>query len=318
MLERMINSTTADTQVDTNGAGRGGRRGIQSMEVGGAILKVLASDARPMALKDLVKAARMPSGKIHPYLVSFGNIGLVSQDPDTRLYQLGPLAIQLGLACLQTLNPVREATAFAEALSAQTGHGVAIAVWGNLGPVIVQLIEPRYPIHFNMHTGTVMSLTHTATGRIFSAFLPAPVVEKMLPYEQLRLGPDIAQPLKGPAVQETIRDVRARKLSRAINNPSPGIVSFSAPVFDYSGNIALALTVAGPTGKMDTAWEGCVAKALRACTQAISQRLGYQGDAAGSDALLETQTEGKPGVPMARMPRGRAKGHTPPAPQGVR
>ncbi|WP_233253949.1 helix-turn-helix domain-containing protein [Limnohabitans sp. MMS-10A-192] len=92
------------------------RRGIQSIEVGGEILKVLASEPRPMALKDLVKAANMPSGKIHPYLVSFAKIGLVAQDPFTGYYLLGPMAIQLGLTSLQTLNPVREATPFAEAL----------------------------------------------------------------------------------------------------------------------------------------------------------------------------------------------------------
>ena len=96
------------------------RRGIQSIEVGGEILKVFASEPRPMALRDLVKAVNMPSGKIHPYLVSFGKIGLVSQDPTTGHYQLGPMAIQLGLTSLQTLNPVREASPFAEALADET------------------------------------------------------------------------------------------------------------------------------------------------------------------------------------------------------
>ncbi|MES2840328.1 MAG: IclR family transcriptional regulator [Pseudomonadota bacterium] len=253
-----------------------GRRGIQSIEVGGEILKVLASDARPMALKDLVKAAGMPSGKIHPYLVSFGKIGLVMQDPVTGRYLLGPLAIQLGLTSLQTMNPIREATPFVEALASETGHGVALAVWGNLGPVIVRLIDATYPFHTNMRTGTVMSLANTATGRVFSAFLPAPLVEKMLRDDRIRLGPDIAHPLDEEVVNKMIRDVRMRRMSNGINHPTPGIASFSAPVFDYSGNIALVVTISGPTGIVDTDWDGPVAHALRNCTDAISKRLGYQ------------------------------------------
>lgn len=252
------------------------RRGIQSIEVGGEILKVLAADARPMALKDLVKAAGMPSGKIHPYLVSFGKIGLVMQDPVTGHYLLGPLAIQLGLTSLQTMNPIREATPFAEALASDTGHGVALAVWGNLGPVIVRLIDPTYAFHTNMRTGTVMSLANTATGRVFSAFLPGPLVETMLRDDRIRLGPDIAHPLEEEVVNRMIQDVRKRRMSQGINHPTPGVASFSAPVFDYSSNIALAVTISGPTGTVDTDWDGPVANALRTCTDAISRRLGYR------------------------------------------
>jgi DNA-binding IclR family transcriptional regulator len=252
------------------------RRGIQSIEVGGEILKVFASEPRPMALRDLVKAVNMPSGKIHPYLVSFGKVGLVAQDPVTGRYQLGPMAIQLGLTSLQTLNPVREASSFADALAEETTHSVALAVWGNMGPVIVRLVDPAYPVHTNIRTGTVMSLVDTATGRVFSAFLPRPFVEKLLVDERKRLGPDIAHPLDAAVVEQMIEETRARKLSRGINHPTPGVAAFSAPVFDYSGNIALAITIMGPTGTMDADWEGPEAKAVRACAEAISRRLGYR------------------------------------------
>lgn len=252
------------------------RRGIQSIEVGGEILKVLASEARPMALRDLVRAANMPSGKIHPYLVSFGKIGLVAQDPVTGHYLLGPMAIQLGLTSLQTLNPIREATPFAEALSEETSHAVAMAVWGNLGPVVVRLIDAAYPIHTNIRTGTVMSMANTATGRVFSAFLPRQFTEKLLLDDRVRLGPDIAHPLDAAVVEGMIEEARTRRMSRSINHPTPGVVAFSAPVFDYSGNIALAITIMGPTGTVDPDWDGPVSRALHTCAEAVSKRLGYR------------------------------------------
>lgn len=253
------------------------RRGIQSIEVGGEILKALAGDPRPMPLRELVRASGMPSGKIHPYLVSFGKIGLVAQDPVTGYYLLGPMAIQLGLTSLQTLNPVREASPFAQALAEETTHSVALAVWGNLGPVIVNLIDASYPVHTNIRTGSVMSLANTATGRVFAAFLPRPLIEKMLVDDRIRLGPDIAHPLEAKVVEDMIDEARKRRMSRGVNHPTPGVASFSAPVFDYSGNIALAVTILGPTGTFDVKWDGPVAKALRTCTEAISKRLGHRG-----------------------------------------
>ncbi len=251
------------------------RRGIQSIEVGGQLLLALGAHGRPMPLRDLAKAAAMPPGKAHPYLVSFGKLGLVAQDPASGHYWLGPTAIQLGLAGLHMLNPVREATPHAEALAEQTGHSVALSVWGSQGPTIVRLIDPVYPLHVNMRTGTVMSLAGTATGRLFAAYLPRRLVEAQLQEDYRRLGPDISNPLKAAEVEMLIDEVRQHGMSRTIGNPTPGVVAFAAPVFDYTGDIVAGLTLMGVSGIFDAAWDGEPAQALRACASEISRRLGH-------------------------------------------
>jgi DNA-binding IclR family transcriptional regulator len=83
------------------------RRGIQSVEIGTQLLLELARHVSPMALRDLARGAGMSTGKAHPYLVSFLKLGFVMQDAAGR-YELGPLALQLGLARLKRLDPVRE------------------------------------------------------------------------------------------------------------------------------------------------------------------------------------------------------------------
>ncbi len=251
------------------------RRGIQSIEVGGQLLLALGAHGRPMALRDLAKAAGMPAGKAHPYLVSFGKVGLVTQDATTGHYGLGPTAIQLGLASLRMLNPVREATPFAEALAERTQHSVALAVWGNLGPTIVLLIDPVYPLHVNLRTGTVMSLAGTATGRLFAAYLPKALIGRAMQEDYKRLGPDIARPLKAQEVEAKLEEVRRHGLSRSISNRTPGVNAMAAPVFDYSGNIVLGVLLMGSSGVFDTAWNGEPARAVKACAEEISRRLGY-------------------------------------------
>ncbi|MFN7394694.1 MAG: helix-turn-helix domain-containing protein, partial [bacterium] len=107
------------------------QRGIQSIEVGGALLRALAHHGRALALKDLAAEAGMTPAKAHPYLVSFGKLGLIEQDAASGRYGLGPLAVQLGLISLQQLDPVALADAELEGLAAATGHTVGIAVWGS-------------------------------------------------------------------------------------------------------------------------------------------------------------------------------------------
>ena len=71
------------------------RAGIQSVEVGFALLQALIDAPGPLALKDLAAAAGMPAAKAHRYLVSYQRSGLVKQDAATSRYDLGPMAFPL-------------------------------------------------------------------------------------------------------------------------------------------------------------------------------------------------------------------------------
>lgn len=255
------------------------RRGIQSIEIGSALLLELARHVRPIALKDLARAAGMTAGKAHPYLVSFLKVGFVTQN-EAGHYELGPLALQLGLARLQRLDPVKEASVFIEALATETGQSVAVAVWGNLGPTIVRLEEPIEPLHVNLRTGTVMSLANTATGRLFAAYLPPKVVERMLKDELVRQGVhgSTQPPMTPEAVEAALSETRRQGLSRSLGQPIPGIDALCAPVFDSEGHLVLGLLVMGPAATFDSDWDGSVARPLRRCAREVSLRLGYRSE----------------------------------------
>lgn len=252
------------------------RRGIQSIEVGGALLQTLVRHGGPMILKDLAREAGMPAAKAHPYLVSFGKLGLIEQDPLTGRYGLGSFALQMGLSALHGLNPLRVATPEAARLSDEIGQNVAIAVWGNQGPTIVSIEECSRPVHVNMRPGTVMSLLESATGRVFAAFLPERLTGPLIRDEIARRGADGTTSARTLAdgIDAELADVRLRRLARAVGQPIPGINAFCAPVFDHSGHIALAITAMGPAGSFDAGWDGPMARRLAACAETISRRLG--------------------------------------------
>lgn len=246
------------------------RRGIQSIEIGSALLLQLAKHVRPVALKDLAKAAGMTAGKAHPYMVSFLKVGFVAQT-DTSQYELGPLALQLGLARLQRMDPVREASKLIEALANDTGQSVAVAVWGNLGPTIVLLEVPIEPLHVNLRAGTVMSLATTATGRLFAAYMPPKAVERLLADELARLN----DPVTCEALGGALADTRKHGLSRSLGQPIPGIDALCAPVFDSAGHLVLGILVMGSAATFDSSWEGAIATSLRRCALEVSQRIGH-------------------------------------------
>ena len=253
------------------------RRGIQSVEIASRLLQALASHMKPMALKDVALAAGMSANKAHPYMVSFLKVGFVAQDGASGHYELGSLALQLGLAKLQRLDPVKEASPYVGQLAEETDQSIAVAVWGNLGPTIVRLEEPTHPLHVNLRTGTVMSLMNTATGRLFAAFMPPKVIEKSMQGEVARMGPATGtSSVSQKEFDQLVDETRRHGLSRSLGRPIPGIDAICAPVFDSTGNIVLGLLAMGPSATFDSAWNGKVASALRRCAQDVSRKLGHE------------------------------------------
>lgn len=241
-------------------------RGIQSVEVGGQLLKVLARTGRRMALKDLAREAEMTAAKAHPYLVSFCKLGLMEQDRASGHYGLGPLAIQMGLISLQQADPVHMAVAELPSLAQEIGYTVSVAMWSGHGPVIIRVEEGPTHVYVAMRHGTPASLRHTATGKIFTAFSDPARIAPLLQAEGHRLDE--------PAFAQELEAIRSQHLSVVENQLLSGVSALAVPVFDGFGQLVLAIAAIGPSVTLTLDPDGLPAQKLRTLARQLSQRLG--------------------------------------------
>ena len=249
--------------------------GIQSVEVGFALLEALTRAPAAMMLRDLAQEAGMSAAKAHRYLVSYQRLGLVVQDVSTR-YDLGPSALKLGLAALERLDAVQLARSRMDALMAEIGHTVAIAVWGNHGPVIVHWQEPARAVTVNLRLGDVMPLLGSATGRCFAAFMPPAQIKQLLSAEMAQLDKIHRPGMPGNAAQAQaiLEETRQQGIARVMDTLLPGINGLAAPVWDASGRICLALVSLGSSASFDASYDGGSAQLLRRYGQQLSRELG--------------------------------------------
>ena len=274
MRETVAETETSDSETETDKA----RAGIQSLEVGFALLDVLTQTPGPLMLRDLAARAGMSAAKAHRYLVSFQRLGLVVQDSRTTRYDLGPTALKLGLAALSRLDAVRLARERLPPLMEQIGHTLALAVWGNHGPTIVHWEESPQAVTANLRLGDVMPLLASATGRCFAAHVApeaiAPLVREELARAQKLQRTDL--PRTQAEVNTLLAEVRTRGVARVVDTLLPGIVGFCAPVFDADGHMALGIVTLGSIATFDPEWGGAVEQPLRAAALQLSQDLGWR------------------------------------------
>lgn len=243
-------------------------RGIQSIEVGGQLLLALAHLGRAVPLKELAREAGMQGAKAHPYLVSFGKLGLIEQDAATGFYGLGPLALQLGLISLQQVDPIRLATAELPRLARVIGHTVGVAIWGNRGPTFVRLEEGPMAVHVNMRHGTVVSIRNTASGRLFLAFMDRGEAKQALANAHPPETEWDAQ------LEADLELVKTSRFSALVDGSVEGVTALSAPVFDGFGKLVLAVTVIGPNASLSADPRGAAARELVQTARQLSVKLG--------------------------------------------
>jgi DNA-binding IclR family transcriptional regulator len=251
------------------------QRSIQSVEVGFRLIRALEAAPGPMSLKSLSAAADMSASKAHLYLVSFCNVGLVSQEADTGYYALGPYALQLGLASISKTDLVHRSRKALFELRDVTGEAAYLSVRGNFGPCIVAKVDGLKEVPMVVRVGFSLPLTSSATGHVFMAFANPEWLERTLKTER-HLGSAAKKTMPTSELAQAIKLIKSRGYAKTENLLNQGHAALSAPIFDHEGNLAGALTLLGPASDFDKLTEAKLSRLLLEQTRDLSATIGYR------------------------------------------
>jgi len=253
------------------------RQRVQAAETGMVILKALSRLNGRASLNALSLAVKESPAKVHRYLVSLIEEGLVAQDDISQHYYLGLEAMLIGLAAMRQADPVRITEPSLARLRESLDVTCFVAVMGNMGPTIIRFDEPGLPVSVNVRVGSVLSMLWSATGRIFLGLLPEPRIRAIADKElaiastELRAQLDADDP-----IGQLCSDVRAAQCAVVKDTNLKGISAVSAPVYNNAGRLCASLTALGATGGFDSSIDGAIALAVKHEALTASTLLGYK------------------------------------------
>ncbi len=245
--------------------------GNQSAETSARVLKALAEASGAAGLKVIADAAGLSPSNARRYLVGMMHSGLVEQDAATGNYDLGPLALRVGLAAIYRLNVVKSSLPIIARLRDDLDMTVLLTIWGEHGPTLVHWEEALPPVVISVRLGSVLPLLSSASGRVFLAWLPKAQTAPLVKEERRRLGT-----VSAADVAKIVEETRATGFGRfGTVDTIRTVNSIAAPIFDHEGKLAAAVATYGSGAALDASPDSATARLIAAAAEDISQRLGY-------------------------------------------
>ncbi len=250
-------------------------RGIQSVDIGFRVLAALAAEPEAATLGTIAKRAELSPSQTHRYLSSLIASGMAHQHPASGRYELGPQAIQIGLAALARTDIFAEADPAIAAFTRDTGRTTLLAARGPLGPTIVRWHFGRRPVVTSLSVGSVLPLLNSATGFAFLAFMNDDEVAGTIE--------DDGGPPRSIDVGAIRRQVRADMYATVNELLIPGLRATAVPILDIQGNAALVATAIA-TGTFPRDEDDAIRNKLQAVCRGLTERIGASWPSPGASS----------------------------------
>lgn len=225
-------------------------------------------------LADLVQTLGLPKTSLHRILRTLESGGYLLRDSQT--YKPGPESFRLA-RLLATAITSADFPACAriemERLASETGETVMLSelAEGGKESIYLEVIESSSPLRFTMRPGHRRPLYSVASGKVMLAFQPAQTQARYIEQADfVAFTPETASRDRLPGI---LAKVATTGVVMDRNGIIEGASAIASPVFDANGTAFAAISVAGPTERIEYNRER-ISVLVRQAGEQISRRLG--------------------------------------------
>ncbi len=247
---------------------------IQAIERAILIMNCFSKEESELKLQEICDRLDLNKSTAHGIISTLKHFGMIDQDEETQKYRLGFSLVALGSLVLDRLDVRNIAAPIIKDVCMRTGETVHLGILDGTEVVYIDKQESSQSMRLFTAIGTRYPAYCTGIGKAILAFLPRE--------EQIKCIPDEIKPLtehtfkSKETVLKDLSLVSSRGYSIDDEENIEGLRCVGAPVFDYSGNVVAAVSVAGPSIRMTKEKLVEVAGILGEAADEISKGLGYK------------------------------------------
>ncbi|WP_232668790.1 IclR family transcriptional regulator [Pseudonocardia sp. TRM90224] len=245
---------------------------VQSVNRAISIMQVLARHGSAR-VTEIVAELDVHKSTVFRLLATLEARGLVVQNVERGSYQLGYGVVQLAAGATRTHDLSLLGRPVCTTLAEEVGETVNLAVRDGAAVVSIDQVIGSSTVTSVNWVGQRTPVHATSAGKVFLAFLPPAQVEALLGEGMERFTPHT---VVEPAVLERqLADARASGYAFTMEEHEIGLAAVAAPVRSLDGEVVAAVTISGPTYRINEGTVPDLARHVLAAAAEISQRNGY-------------------------------------------
>lgn len=238
---------------------------VRSVERAMDLIEALMSAREPVSLKALSARVELHPSTTHRLLATLDRRRFVYQDPESKLYTLGPVLMNpsQGPRLLQSLQSL--AMPVLKRVSKRLGESASLAIRdGNHAMLIAQVSSDR-GVNVTIQSGSQVPLHSTAVGKVILAHLPSSEVERIILEAGMpAITPNTLTDLE--QLKPALINIRQEEFASDNEEWVIGIRCVAAPVYYRDGNLLGAVSISGPAGRIYPEKDAYFADIIRECS----------------------------------------------------
>jgi len=207
----------------------------------------------------------------HRLLAMLQYHGFAVQDRRTHAYLPGPNLMRIGLSASKQLGLRAQARPVMERLAAEVDETVGLGILHGTDVLYLDGIDGTQVLRIAARTGAIIPAHCISMGKALLAALPPERVAALYADEVLPTltGRSIATKSN---LLEQLAAIRLRGFAHSSGESEDGVASIAAPVFDGSGVLCAAMSIAAPATRATPARIGSWLPRLRAAAAELGSR----------------------------------------------
>lgn len=234
-----------------------------------------------MGITELSRELDLGKATIYRLITTLRIHGYVEQAASSK-YKLTFKLFEMGNKVVNRLGVRTIAYPYMEQLAIATNETINLAILEHIDVVYIERIESREPLRMGLDVGLRIPAYCTALGRAMLAYRnPAEVDSFLIQAERegkiVKYTDNTVTNLK--LLKNQLAEIREQGYSFDDEYYLSGIRGVAAPIFNYSGQMIAAISIAGPTVRVTSEVVSELIPIVKEAAKNISIRLGYdKGD----------------------------------------
>lgn len=249
---------------------------IQTLNRAIAVLDCFTLEHSELGVREVARMVNLSSSAAGRLLASLKEMGILSQNPDTRAYSMGSRVLTWAGVYTSTLDVRNRALWAIEELHKSTRETISLYVKEGTERVCVERLESQQNVRIVARLGRRLPLYAGAAGKVLLAFMPVEQQEEFFRNTPLvalteRTVVDEAQ-LRGE-----LKRVREQGCAMSFGEWIDDAAGVAAPVKNRAGEAIAALTISGPIQRFNDENVALYCQEVKRVAARISEGLGYAG-----------------------------------------